>query len=99
MEFENRTSGNTVRVSGAEAPAVDEAGGIPMTLAAVGDHGRIVKITGNDETRKFLTNLGFTVGSEVTVMSRLGKDLVLDVKGSRIAMNSGAVACLHYIPM
>lgn len=75
------------------------AGGIPMYMASAGDRCRIVAITGNDDTRRFLANLGFAQGSEISVVSRHGRNLIMDVKGSRIAMNSDAVSCLHYIPM
>lgn len=46
----------------------------------------IKKITGNDETKKFLSSLGFVVGEEVTIVSKNGSNLIVNVKNSRVAL-------------
>ena len=45
---------------------------MPLGMASVGDTNTIVKITGRDEVRQHLAELGFVVGEEVTVVSQLG---------------------------
>lgn len=99
MEFGNCTSGGSFRRREETAPGDAGTGGLPLTMARIGETGTIVKIVGDDDTRKFLTNLGFTAGSEVTVVGRLGKSMIVDIKGSRIAMDSTAASGLHYVPM
>lgn len=47
----------------------------------------VFKITGRDEVRRHLAELGLVVGEEVTVMNRLGGSLILQVKDSRIALD------------
>ena len=47
----------------------------------------IRKITGKDEVRQHLAELGFVVDGEVTVVSELGGNLILQVKDSRIALD------------
>ena len=42
---------------------------MPLTMAPVGQASKIQRVGGNDETKRFLANLGFVVGSEVTVIS------------------------------
>ena len=48
---------------------------------------KIVKVGGNEETRRFLENLGFVAGTEITVVSSIGGNLIVNVKDSRIAVN------------
>ncbi|MEG0310800.1 MAG: FeoA family protein [Eubacterium sp.] len=47
----------------------------------------IHKITGKDEVRQHLTELGFVVGSSVTIISEIGGNMILSVKESRIALD------------
>lgn len=60
---------------------------MPLSMASVGDTNIIHKITGKDEVRQHLAELGFVVGEEVTVVNALGGNLILSVKGSRIALD------------
>lgn len=61
---------------------------IPLTMAAIGETVTIRKITGKDEVRQHLAELGFVVGSEITVVSKMGGNLILQVKDSRIALDT-----------
>ena len=60
---------------------------MPLTMLSVGESETIKRITGKDETRKFLANLGFVEGEKVTVVSTLNGKLILGVKDSRIALD------------
>lgn len=60
---------------------------MPLTMAKAGETVTIRKITGRDEVRQHLAELGFVVGESVTVISRLGGNLILQVKDSRIALD------------
>lgn len=39
------------------------------------------------ETRRFLANLGFVQGAEVTVLSAIGGNVIVNIKDSRVAIN------------
>ena len=56
-------------------------------MAGAGTTQIIAKITGKDEVRRHLAELGLVVGEEVTVMNSLGGNLILQVKDSRIALD------------
>lgn len=56
-------------------------------MATMGEVNKIVKVGGNEETRRFLENLGFVAGTEITVVSSIGGNLIVNVKDSRIAVN------------
>ena len=53
---------------------------MPLAMANVGDVNIIRKITGRDEVRQRLAELGFVVGEPVTVVSELGGNLILSVR-------------------
>lgn len=60
---------------------------IPLTMANAGETVVIRKITGKDEVRQHLAELGFVVDSTVTVVNQVGGNMILQVKDSRIALN------------
>ncbi len=60
---------------------------MPLGMASVGDTNIIRKITGRDEVRQHLAELGFVVGEAVTVVNALGGSMILSVKDSRIALD------------
>lgn len=60
---------------------------MPLGMAAVGDVNVIKKITGRDDVRQHLAELGFVVGEEVRVVNELGGNLILSIKDSRIALD------------
>lgn len=60
---------------------------LPLSMASTGEAQQIFKITGKDEVRRHLAELGLVVGEEVTVMNTLGGNLILQVKDSRIALD------------
>ena len=60
---------------------------MPLTMAKAGETVTIKKITGKDEARQHLAELGFVVNSDVTVVSQLAGNLILQVKDSRVALD------------
>lgn len=61
---------------------------MPITMADAGDTVQIKKITGSNDIRRHLAELGFVIDSRVTVVSRTAGNLILNVKGARIALDS-----------
>lgn len=60
---------------------------MPLTMARTGETVTIRKITGKDDVRQHLTELGFVVDSTITVVSEMAGNLILQVKDSRIALD------------
>ncbi len=60
---------------------------MPLTMAKQGETVTIRKITGRDEVRQHLAELGFVVDSAVTVVSEIAGNLILQVKDSRVALD------------
>lgn len=61
---------------------------MPLTMAEPGASNLIKKVGGRPETRQFLESLGFIAGSRVSVISKIGGNLIVEVKGARVAVNS-----------
>lgn len=60
---------------------------MPLTLAEVGDENIIKRIGGKQEVRKHLENLGFVTGGEVKIINKLGGNVIVNVKESRIGIS------------
>ena len=60
---------------------------MPLIYAETGKPQIIRKIGGSPEVKKHLEDLGFVVGGEASVISSLGKNLIVKVKESRIAVS------------
>lgn len=61
---------------------------MPLTFANAGEENIIRKIGGKPEVRKHLENLGFLVGSQVSVIARQGGNVIVKVKETRVAISS-----------
>lgn len=62
---------------------------MPLSMLNTGEIKKIVKITGNDNTRSFLEKLGFVEGSEVAVISEIAGNLIVSIKDTRVAIDKG----------
>lgn len=60
---------------------------MPLTLANSGEELMIKKVGGNAETRRFLENLGFVAGGNVTVMNEISGNVIVKVKETRVAVS------------
>lgn len=59
---------------------------MPLSMAREGEVNTIIKVGGKEDTRRFLENLGFVPGGNVTVISETGGNLIVNVKDSRVAI-------------
>ena len=59
---------------------------MPLSMSGAGAAQIIKKIGGKEEVRSFLEKLGFVVGGEVTVISEIAGNMVVNVKGARVAI-------------
>lgn len=60
---------------------------MPLTLADMGEENIIKKIGGNPEVKKHLENLGFVAGGNVTVVAKIGGNVIVNVKEARVAVS------------
>jgi ferrous iron transport protein A len=60
----------------------------PLTKIRVGEPMPIKKVGGGKEIRKFLENLGFVPENPVTVLACIDGSVIVNLKESRVALNS-----------
>ena len=60
---------------------------MPLTLANIGEENILRKIGGKAEVKKHLENLGFVVGGNVTVITSMGGNIIVNVKETRVAIS------------
>lgn len=79
--------------------AVAEAGGamasepriggaqLPLALVSPGQPVRVLKVRGKGDLHHHLENLGFVEGAAVTVVSENGGNIIVEVKGTQVALD------------
>ena len=60
---------------------------MPLVMADPGDENIIRRVGGSPEMKKHLEDMGFVVGSAVTVMNTIGGNLIVKIKESRVAIS------------
>ncbi len=60
---------------------------MPLSFAEPGRVYAVKRITGKDETRKHLANLGFVEGTQVMVVQSIDGNLIVEVQNVRIALD------------
>lgn len=59
---------------------------MPLSMMKPGEDNIIKKVSGKEESKRFLENLGFVVGTPVKVISEMGGNIIVNVKDSRVAI-------------
>jgi len=60
---------------------------MPLSYASPGEAAVIRRIGGSPEVRTHLKNLGFIVGSQVTVITVMNGNVIVKVKEARVAID------------
>ena len=60
---------------------------MPLYMATRGEENIIRKVGGLPDVKKHLEDLGFVVGGTVTVVNSLQGNLIVNIKGSRVAIS------------
>ncbi|MGN0262533.1 MAG: ferrous iron transport protein A [Eggerthellaceae bacterium] len=54
----------------------------------------VIAVTGEGDARRRLEELGFVPGAKVRVLSRAGDGVIVDIRGSRVAIDSRLADCI-----
>jgi len=60
---------------------------MPLTLVKECEKVSIKKISGKDDTIRFLNRLGFVEGEQISIVSRISGNLIVNVKDTRVALD------------
>ncbi|WP_072371753.1 FeoA family protein [Thermophilibacter mediterraneus] len=60
---------------------------LPLAMVGPDESARVAHVRGDADLRQHLAELGFVEGAEVKVISRAAGDVIVSVKGARLALN------------
>ncbi|WP_407313164.1 ferrous iron transport protein A [Desulfosporosinus sp. SB140] len=60
---------------------------IPLSMVRSGERVKVKSVSGKDDTRRFLSNIGFVEDAEVTVVTEMNGNVIVNVKGTRVAIS------------
>jgi len=60
---------------------------MPIIMMKSGEECTIKQIIGDDETKRHLEHLGFILGENITVVTEMAGNLIVNIKDSRIALS------------
>ena len=60
---------------------------MPLSMVSDGESLLIKKIMGKEEVRRFLENLGFVAGAQVSIISKNCGNVIVQIKESRVAIS------------
>ena len=60
---------------------------MPLNVVSSGESFLIKKINGKEEVRLFLENLYFVAGAQVSVVSEISGNIIVQIKDSRVAIS------------
>jgi ferrous iron transport protein A len=62
---------------------------MPLTMLSIGKEAVVYLLKTKNKTKKFLEELGIIPGTPISVISELDGNLIVSLRGSRIAINRG----------
>ena len=65
---------------------------MPLNMIGTGSSAEVRRVSGNEDVRRYLGNLGFVQGAKVTLLSEIGGCVIVGVCDSRIAINKDMAA-------
>lgn len=61
---------------------------ILLTKCRTGEVHTVTGLKGNSNTNQFLTNIGLHVGDEITIISKLASNYIINIKDGRFGIDS-----------
>ena len=65
---------------------------MPLNFAQVGEENIIRKVGGSPQVRQHLKTLGFVPGTGIILVSKIGGNVIVNVKESRVAISDQMAA-------
>lgn len=59
----------------------------PLSVVRSGKKVRVQSVTGKDETRNFLGSIGFVKDAEVSVVTEMSGNVIVNIKETRVAIS------------
>jgi ferrous iron transport protein A len=62
---------------------------MPLTMLPMGKEAIINVCNAKESTKKFLEGLGLIPGASISIVSEMSGNLIVNIKGARVALNRG----------
>ena len=70
---------------------------MPLNKIKPGDKRIVCEVTGSDKIKKFLYTLGCSEGEEITLISILAGNFIINIKDSRYAIDSSIAKAIQIV--
>lgn len=70
---------------------------MPLNKIKPGDKGIIEEVRGSEKVRNFLQTLGCSKGEEITLISVLAGNFIINIKDSRYAIDSSIAKAIQLV--
>ncbi|MGI6777260.1 MAG: FeoA family protein [Acetivibrionales bacterium] len=70
---------------------------MPLTMLPIGAEAVINDCRAKDSTKRFLEGLGLIPGTAISVVSEINGNIIINIKGTRLALNKGLAQQLSVI--
>lgn len=65
---------------------------VPLVFLRAGERAKVYKVRGKGEIHHHLENLGFVEGADVYVVSEQAGNLIVEIKGAQIALDTSVAS-------
>ncbi len=72
---------------------------VPLSFMRKSEKGEIIRISGSEDVRRHLAELGFLAGTKVIAVNTANGNVIVDVKGSKIAIDSKVASKIMCCPV
>jgi len=87
MEKDNATALFNTNMSVCRPRSSSPGYAVPLSMLRAGERVKIKSISGKDDTRRFLSNMGFVEDAEIAVVSEMNGNVIVNIKGARVAIS------------
>jgi len=70
-------------------------GSMPLSMVQSGKDVSVTFIKGKDETKRFLGSLGFVENETISIVTKLGGNVIVNVKGTRVAISQAMASRIY----
>ncbi|MBR2255020.1 MAG: ferrous iron transport protein A [Candidatus Methanomethylophilaceae archaeon] len=71
---------------------------MPLSFLKVNEGATVVKVSGRENTKKFLEDLGFIQGTMIRVVTHVKGSVIVDIMGSKIAIDANMASKIMCSP-
>ena len=80
-------------------PESIQHGTLPLSCLSSGSSALVEKVRGRDDAKTFLANLGFVENTKISVVSKVGGSVIVNVKGSKVAISKALASKIMATPL